>query len=858
VPAALDLPLDRRRPALQTFRGGAVPVRLPAELVRDLRRLGRRRGATLFMTLLAGWSALLHRSSGAPEVVVGSPAANRRRPELEGLIGLFVSTLPLRADLAGDPPFAELVDRMRGTALAAWAGQDVPFERLVEAVETGRDLSRSPLFQVMLALSDGAAPVLRLPGVAAEEMPLHNGTAKFELLLSLAGADGGALGGGLEFNADLFDAATAQRLVDRLARLLAGAAAAPHLRVGDLPLLDAAEERQILVDWNATEAPFPRDLGLHELFEAQAARTPQAAALIHGDRRVTYAELDAWAGRLARRLRALGAGPEVLVGVCCLRTPALVAAALGVLKAGGAYLPLDPAYPADRLAFLLADSGAPVVLVEEGAAAALPAFAGALVPVDREGDDRGGPAAEDPRGFVHPEQAAYAIYTSGSTGAPKGVIVRHGSAVARIIWALSAYAPESLAGVLAATSLCFDLSVFEIFVPLAAGGAVVLADDALALPGLPAASAVTLVNTVPSAMAELVRAGALPRSVRVVNLAGEPLRRDLAARIYAQEGIEEVHNLYGPSEDTTYSTGARVERGDEREPAIGRPLPNTRVYLLDSAARPVPPGAPGELWIGGTGVARGYLRRPSLTADRFRPDPFGPSPGGRLYRTGDLARRRADGVIDYLGRLDHQVKVRGFRIELGEIEAALLAHPEVREAAVLALGNPEADGDGKRLVACVAPAAVPQAEIRRHLAERLPGFMVPAAFLGLPGLPLTPNGKVDRRALEHLAPGAVREARGEYVAPRNPLEEILAPLWAEVLEVERVGALDDFFALGGNSLTGVRLLSRVRELFGVRLPVRELFRAPTLAGMAEGLAAEMAVLAGDDLLDEMTTEVLHG
>ncbi|HSK78149.1 MAG TPA: amino acid adenylation domain-containing protein, partial [Thermoanaerobaculia bacterium] len=841
APAALDLPADRRRPAVQSFRGGAEPVTLPAELVRDLRTLGRGRGATLFMIVLAGWSALLHRSSGAPEVLVGTPVANRRRPELEGLIGLFVNTLPLRVDLADDPPFADLLDRVREASLAAYENQDVPFERLVETVGTGRDLSRSPLFQVMLALADGAPPALRLPGVTVEEVPLHNGTAKLELLLALAGAEDG-LAGGLEYNADLFDAATARRLADRLLRLLAGAAAVPQLRVGDLPLLTTAEERQILVDWNATETPFPRDLGLHELFEAQAARTPQAAALIHGARRVSYGELDAWADRLARRLISLEVGPEVLVGVFCGRTPGMVAAALAVLKAGGAYLPLDPAYPADRLAFLLTDAGAPVVLVEEGLAAALPPFAGTLVPVDLDsGRPEGG---ERPRGFLHPEQAAYAIYTSGSTGAPKGVLIRHGSAVARITWALSAYPREVLSGVLAATSLCFDLSVFEIFVPLASGGAVVLADDALALPDLPAASAVTLVNTVPSAMTELVRAGALPRSVRVVNLAGEPLRRDLAARIYAQEGVEEVYNLYGPSEDTTYSTGARVERADEREPAIGRPLPNTRVYLLDPGLRPVPVGAPGELWLGGAGVARGYLRRPDLTADRFRPDPFGPSTGGRLYRTGDLARRRTDGTIDSLGLLDHQVKVRGFRIEPGEIEAALLTHPEVREVAVLALPG----GESRRLVACVAPANVPVADLRRHLAARLPGFMVPAAFLSLPELPLTPNGKVDRRALERLAPGAVQEGRGEHVAPRNPVEEILAPLWAEVLEVDRVGALDDFFALGGHSLAGVRLVFRVRELFGVSLAVRDLFLAPTLAGMAEILAAEMAALAGGDLL----------
>ncbi|HJX27374.1 MAG TPA: amino acid adenylation domain-containing protein, partial [Thermoanaerobaculia bacterium] len=467
APTALDLPLDHPRPAAQTFHGGAEPVTLPADLVRELRAAGRHAGATLFMTVLAGWSTLLHRVSGAPEMLVGTPVANRRQPELGDLIGLFVNTLPLRIDLGGDPLFVELLGRVRATALAAYENQDLPFERLVEAVGAERDLSRNPLFQVMLALTEGAPPSLRLPGVTAEEVPLHNGTAKLELLLALTGADG-ALSGGLEFNADLFDAATARRLTGQLARLLTAAAAGPELRIGDLPLLTPAEERQILVDWNATAAPFPRDLGLHELFEAQAARTPQATALLHGEQRVTYGELNAQAEGLARHLCALGVGPEVLVGVFCGRTPGMVAAALAVLKAGGAYLPLDPAYPADRLSFLLADSGASVVLAEQSVAAALPAFAGSVEPVGRSDDWETGEdeARERPRGFVHPGQAAYAIYTSGSTGVPKGVLIRHGSAVARITWALSAYPQDVLAGVLAATSLCFDLSVFEIFAPL--------------------------------------------------------------------------------------------------------------------------------------------------------------------------------------------------------------------------------------------------------------------------------------------------------------------------------------------------------------------------------------------------------
>ncbi len=790
APAALDVPADRPRPAVRSSRGGAEPVQLPAELVRGLRALARREGATLFLVLLGGLAALLHRYTGEDDLVVGTPVANRRMPEVEPLIGFFANTLPLRAELAGDPTFSTFLGRLRATALAAWDHQDVPFERLVEELAVERNLSRNPLFQVMLALEDGPGAELRLPGVETTLLPVHNGTAKLDLLLALSQGPEGLLGG-LEYSADLFDAATVRRLADHLANLLDGLVrTGPQARLGDLPLLGAAEARQVLDEAGSNAASFPQAIGLHQLFEAQAARTPGATALVAGTEHLTYRELDARAEALAGRLRRLGLPPESLVGVFSSRTAGLVAALLAALKAGGAYLPLDPGYPAERLAFLLADSGAPVVLAERRLAPALPAFGGTILFLDdpAEGVVDGSPEPVE----VDSDRIAYAIYTSGSTGTPKGVLIRHGSAVARIAWAVEAYAPEVLAGVLASTSICFDLSVFEIFVPLAAGGAVILADDALALPDLPEGERVTLVNTVPSAMAELVRAHALPSSVRVVNLAGEPLRRDLADRIYEQPGVEEIWDLYGPSEDTTYSTGARVERGTHRQPTIGRPLPNTRVYLLDAHGQPVPRGVPGELWIGGVGVARGYLRRPDLTADRFRPDPCGPSSGGRLYRTGDLGRQQPDGTLDYLGRLDHQVKVRGFRIELGEIEAALLAHSEVREAAVLAI----ADAEGKRLVASVAPAAAPEAELRRHLAARLPGFMMPAAFLFLPHLPSTPNGKVDRRALESLAPGASRERRGEYVAPRNAVEEILAPLWAEILGMDRVSVLDDFFALG--------------------------------------------------------------
>ncbi len=848
APQPLDLPTDRPRPAAQTFRGGAVPVELPAELVGGVRDLARRCGATAFMTLLAAWGAVLHRWSGQEDFALGTPVANRRS-EVEGLIGFFVNLLPLRVEPAAGRPFGELLDGVRARALAAYAHQDVPFERLVEELAPGRDLSRAPVVQAVLALEDGPAARPRLSGLAAEPVPVHTGTAKLDLVLALAG-EGGALSGGLEYNADLFDAATARRMAGHLATLLAGAVADPGTEVADLPLLTADERRQILADWTATAAPFPRGRGLHELFAEQAARTPDATALVWGAERLSYRELDARAGRLARRLRGLGVGPETLVGVFTRRTSSLVAALIAVLKAGGAYVPLDPAYPAERLALLLADTAAPVLITESALAPSLPPYGGRIFLLDGPEE---GPEGELPQGLVDPDQIAYTIYTSGSTGRPKAILIRHSSAVAMIAWALASYPADALGGMLASTSICFDISVFEIFAPLAAGGTVILADDALALIDLPAAGEVKLIDTVPSAMAELLRAGAVPPSARIVNLAGEPLRRDLVDRVFALPHVEAIYDLYGPSEDTTFSTVSTLRRGEAREPTIGRPLTNGRVYVLDPRLRPVPVGVPGEVWIAGEGLARGYLHRPELTADRFRPDPFATVPGSRLYRVGDLARWLPDGELEFLGRLDHQVKIRGFRVELGEIEATLDLHPRVREAVVVARD----EGATRALLGCVVPAGEADGdlveELRRYLGERLPPYMVPAGFMILPELPLTPNGKVDRKVLAGLGPAAPAEAGG-HVEPRNPIEELLVPLWCEVLGVGRVGVFDDFFALGGHSLLGVQLISRVRDLFGVKLPVRAVFSAATVADLAERIAEEMAAQAGDELLAEALTE----
>ncbi|HYX26914.1 MAG TPA: amino acid adenylation domain-containing protein, partial [Thermoanaerobaculia bacterium] len=842
APRSLELPTDRPRPAVLSSRGGRLGVALPAGLSAAVAALGRRAGATPFMVLLAALETLLGRYTGAEDLLVGSPVANRGRVELEGLIGCFVNTLVLRGDLAGDPPGRELLARTRAATLAAYAHQDLPFEKLVEILVPERSLAHNPLVQVLFVFQ-GRPAAPSLPGLAASRLAVDAGTAKFELTLELEEQPGG-FAGWLEYSRDLFEPATLRRLAGHYATLLAGLVALPDRPLSELPLLTPGEREQVLGEWTGRVAEWPQGDLLHRLFAAQARRTPDAVALIHGHERWTYAELAARAARLARRLRRLGVGPEVPVGILLRRTPGLIAAMLGVLQAGGAYVPLDPAYPQERLAAILDDSQAPVLVSEQSLAELLPRRAMHLLLVDGE-DGLELEVVEDEEGEAPAASAlAYVIYTSGSTGRPKGVAIEHRSAAALVHWARETFRPQELAVVMAATSICFDLSVFEIFVPLACGGAVVLAENALELPRLAAAGEVTLINTVPSAMAELVRQGAVPASVRTVNLAGEPLRGALARRIHGLGTAGRLLNLYGPSEDTTYSTIAEV--GAEGEPTIGRPLPNTRAYVVDARLQPLPVGVPGELLLAGRGLARGYLGRPELTAERFVPDPFGErsagEPGARLYRTGDRARWTPAGELEFLGRLDHQVKVRGFRIELGEVEAALHAHPAVRETVVVARESAAAGAEARdlRLVAYVVPRepeAFPAfpAELRAHLRVKLPEHMLPAAWVALPALPLTPNGKVDRQALP--APETPETPEGRRTAPRTPEEEVLAGIWQAVLGVDEVGVFDNFFELGGHSLLATQVTSRVGRAFGVELPLRTLFEAPTVAGLAARLAA---------------------
>jgi amino acid adenylation domain-containing protein len=853
VPATLDLPADRARPALPTSAGAVARSTLPSGLAGGLQRLCRDLAATPFMTLLAAFAALLWHATGEEDLLLGSPVANRGQVETEELIGLFVNTVVLRVDLAGDPAFRRLAAGVRETALAAFARQDLPFEKLVEELEPERSLGHTPLFQVLFVLQNAPLPPLSLPGLGASPVEVTNGCAKFDLTLTLVPEREG-VAAWLEYRRDLFDAATMGRLLAAYQELLAGAVEHPETRLSQLALLGAAARHQLVHEWSGAAAPAPAAADgdtVHGLFEAQAARTPAAPALRWPEGVWSYRELDARADRLAGRLRDLGVGPEVRVAVCCGRQPEMVAALLAVLKAGGGYVPLDAAYPPERLALMLADSAAAVVVCSRRAAGLLPATAARLLVLDpaavgpAAGPGTGPPAAAGSgpaaHGGIRPAcgaaagatagNLAYLIYTSGSTGRPKGVAIEHRSAVALLRWARAVFGPEELAGVLAATSICFDLSVFELFAPLGCGGCVVLADNALTLPEHPARGAVTLVNTVPSALAQLVRAGALPSSVRTVNLAGEPLGAALARQVHALGTVERLYNLYGPTEDTTYSTWERVG-ADGAEPAIGRPVAGSVAYVASGPGRLAASGVAGELLLGGAGLARGYLDRQRLTAERFVPDPWSGRPGARLYRTGDRVRHLADGRLEFLGRIDQQVKVRGFRIEPGEVEAALGRHPDVADCLVMAREDTPGDRCLAAYVVMRPGAAADLAALRAQLRRQLPEFMVPAAFVLLGALPLSPNGKVDRRALP--APASPERAQGSaYVAPRTPLEARLAAIWSRLLGVEPVGVRDDFFALGGHSLLAAQSLFELREECGLAVPLRSLFLAPTIAGLAE-------------------------
>jgi amino acid adenylation domain-containing protein len=847
----LELPTDRPRPAVQTFRGATQFLTLAEPLSQKLKTLSQRSGVTLFMTLLAAFQTLLYRYTGQEDICIGSPIANRNRSETEELIGFFVNTLVLRTDMSENPSFQELLGRVREVTLGAYAHQDLPFEQLVEALQPERNLSHQPLFQVMFVLQNAPMSALELPDLTLSSLEMESSTAKFDLTLSIEDTEQGLVGS-LEYNTDLFDAATISRMLEHFQTLLEGIVANPDQRLSDLPLLTQLERQQLLVEWNDTQVDYPKHLCIHQLFEAQVERTPDAVAVVFEDQQLTYGELNRRANQVAHHLRSLDVGPDSLVGICVERSLEMVIGLLGILKAGGAYVPLDPDYPSERLAYMLSDSQVPVLLTQEKLMSRLSEHQARVVCLDKDWGVTLTENEENPVSGVKPENLAYVIYTSGSTGKPKGVLVTHqglcnlGSAQIRL------FDLRSDSRVLQFASFSFDASISEIVMALCSGAMLCLGTRESLLPGHTLMQfllehAITHMTLPPSALATLPTEE-LPALQNII-VAGEACSTALFAQW--SKG-RRFFNAYGPTESTVCATVYECPNGSRKLP-IGRPIINTQVYILDPHLQPVPVGVPGELYIGGAGLARGYLNRPELTSEKFICNPFSDEPGARLYKTGDLGRYLSDGNIEFLGRLDDQVKIRGFRIELGEIETVLGQHPAVNEAVVVV--REDVPGN-KRLVAYVvlnASSAPSMQELLHHfLKQQLPEYMVPSALVLLEALPLTPNGKIDRRTLP--APDMARpEWSGALVSPRTPVEKQLAGIWADVLGLQQVGIHDNFFEVGGDSILSIQIIARANQA-GLKLTPKHLFQHQTIAelaevaGTGEANQAEQGLVTGEVLL----------
>jgi amino acid adenylation domain-containing protein len=866
----LELPTDRPRPPLQTFRGARLPLELPAETSEALFALSRRRGATAFMTLLAAFQVLLARTAGQTDLTVGTPITGRTRAEVESLIGFFLNTLVIRGDLSGDPGFGAIVDRTRERALEAYAHQDLPFEKLVDEMGVRRSLGHSPLFQALFVLLHTHPPDAEAAGLRALPFTTEGTTAKFDLTLALH-AEGESLSGALEYNTDLFDRTTALRLAERFRVLCAAAAREPHLPLSELPLLPASEQHQVLRENNDRPPRHDMDIRLLDLVAVWAERDPERIAVEWEGGSWTYADFMGRVLELAARLRAMGVGPDVPVGVHAARGPELPVAFLALLEAGGAYLPIDPAYPRERQSFMLEDSGAPILLVPEALADSIPEMQVQVVAVTLTP----GPSPANGRGEksrflrerVRGEGPAYVIYTSGSTGRPKGIAVPHRVLTNLILWQIDPDRPGSMPGpwrTLQFSSPSFDVSLHEMLSTWCTGGTLVLSTDEdrrdpeylvrhLAEAGI---ERLFLPYVALQQLADrLARPEApVPSRLRRVLTAGEQLQvtpqmAEAFRRLSAATGGTALHNHYGPSE--THVCTELILEGDPGRwpalPSIGRPIAGTSAYVLDRSLKPMPIGVAGELALGGLCPAHGYLGRPGQTADKFIPDAWSGEPGARLYRSGDLSRLRPDGTIEFLGRIDHQVKIRGYRVEPDEIEAVLATHPRVRECAVAV--REDRPGD-RRLIAWVVTdgADVAPTELRDHLRAKLPEPMVPTAFVKLDRLPLTVSGKVQRSALP--APEGERLAAAPYVEPGTSMEREIAAIFREELGLDRVGREDNFFDLGGHSLTMVRAAARLTESLGRPVAVLDLFRTPTVASLARQLGGEEETLPAREILEE--------
>jgi amino acid adenylation domain-containing protein len=868
APALLSLPTDRPRPPVQTFAGARQVFPLSPELTAGLTQLSQQQGVTLFMTLLAAFDTLLYRHTGQSDILVGTPIANRNRNEIEGLIGFFVNTLVLRTDLSLNPSFQDLLGRVREMALGAYAHQDLPFEMLVEVLQPERNLSHTPLFQVMFVLENAPMPTVELTGLTVSQLKIKNQTAKFDLTLAMENTATG-LAGVWEYNTDLFDASTIERMAGHFVTLLQGIVANPQQRICQLPMLTEPEQHQLLVEWNDTSVDYPQDKCIHQLFEEQVRRTPDAVAVVWENQQLTYSELNCRANQLAHYLKSLGVGADVLVGLCVERSLSMIVGLFGILKAGGAYVPLDPEYPQERLRLMIEDAQLSLLLTQQRLVEKLPQHQAQFICLDTDWQSISQSSDFDLVNSTSSENLAYVIYTSGSTGKPKGVMIKHQSLVNYTQRVIVEYELKNCDHILQFASISFDVAAEEIYPTLSCGATLMLRTDEilnsvqmfvqkcrdwnLTVLSLPTAYWHQLTFELASANLRL------PDTIRLIIFGGEEALEQ-RLRMWQQHigNYPQLINTYGPTEATVAVTLCKLLDSatteiDQQKIPIGRPIHNTQIYILDQYLQPVPIGVAGELHIGGAGLARGYLNRPELTQEKFIPNPFSegrgageqgsrgaeilpstqsPVPSPRLYKTGDLARYLPNGNIEYLGRIDNQIKIRGFRIELGEIETVLSQYPHVQVCCVIA--REDTPGE-KRLVAYIVPQNLTPttSELRQFIGNKLPLYMVPQAFVILELLPLTPSGKLDRRALP--APDLDSELKDKYVAPRTPIEEMLAQIWAQVLKLEQVGIDDNFFEIGGHSLLATQLVSRVRNIFKVDLPLRELFASATVGELAQSI-----------------------
>ncbi|MBC1312640.1 amino acid adenylation domain-containing protein, partial [Trichormus variabilis PNB] len=837
APTLLSLPTDRPRPSVQTFPGAYQEFALSVELTQKLVTLSQEQGCTLFMTLLAAYDTLLYRYTGQSDILVGSPIANRDRLEVEGLIGFFVNSLVMRTNLAGNPSFYELMGRVRDMAMDAYAHQDLPFEMLVEALQPERDLSHTPLFQVMFVLQNTPMSPIELTGLTVTPLVIKGSTAKFDLTLSMQNTDTGLVGA-WEYNTDLFDASTIERMAGHFVTLLEGIVTNPQQRISQLPLLTAVEQQQLLVEWNNTQVEYPIDKCLHQLFEEQVQRTPHAVAVEYENQQLTYDQLNRRANQLAHYLQSLGVKPEVLVGICVERSLDTVVGLLGILKAGGAYVPLDPNYPVERLSYMLADSQLPILLTQKHLLKQLPNNQTQTICLDEDWQKLANYSDENPCSQVKSDNLAYIIYTSGSTGKPKGTMIVHRGVVNYLSWCTKAYDVAAGVGSTVNSSLSFDATITSLFSPLLVGAKVLLLPEEEEIEALKTAlcsgTKFSLVKITPAhleILSHLFTSEAVNIQAQAFIIGGEALSEKIASFWKKRAPETKLINEYGPTETVVGCCIYEVEKlgYPGSNIPIGRPIANTQLYILDSHLQPVPIGVPGELYIGGDGVARGYLNRPELTQQKFIPNPFEKSQGSRLYKTGDLARYLSDGNIEYLGRIDDQVKIRGFRIELGEIAAVLNTHPQVKQAVMIVTEDIHGN---KRLVAYVVTSdeSLSTNQLRQFLKQQLPEYMIPSGFVTLESIPLTPNGKIDRKALPTPDGEIYRES--EYVAPRTPIEQTLTNIWQQLLLKEKVSIHDNFFEIGGDSILSIQVVSRAKNA-GIQITPKQIFQNQTIAELAQ-------------------------